>query len=120
MILPIPVWDRILQSSYNALINFIYADIPKDWNKWSLERRRKWWNDQDLRDRTTELGMTRKRDHISPIEIWCEFYGHSPVEHDQRHIRMLNKTLDSIPTLERVKTAVRCGPYGIQRGFRIL
>lgn len=120
MILPIPVWKDILWNSQNALINFIYADIPKDWNKWSVERRRKWWNDKDLRDKATELGMTRKRDHISAVEIWCEFYGHSSVERDQRHVRMLNEMLDHIPTLERVKTAVRCGPYGIQRGFRVL
>lgn len=119
MFLPMPVWESRAQESFNGLVKWIYSDVPNDWLNWSIKNRALWWSDPTIRETFIKLGLTRKRDRISTVEVWCEFYGYSSVNCTQRYARSLNKLLGSIPTLERVKGRIRCGPYGLQRGFKV-
>lgn len=113
------VWTCTLHDTHNDLIKFVNSSVPIGWEKWTIDRRRAWWRDADRRAAASKAGLTRKRDRITAVEVWCEFYGHESQDLTHRCAIMLNKSLASIPGLERKSTHMRCGPYGKQRGFVI-
>ena len=119
MFIPKPIWEDKVRKSYNSLVKWINSDVPNDWSNWSINDRVLWWSDPTIREAFSKLGRTRKRDRISAVEVWCEFFGYINNNREHRYALSINKTLASIPTLERVEGRIRCGPYGIQRGFKI-
>lgn len=94
--------------------DFIAREIPVDWQKWPLDRRRDWWAQA-----THGEIETVKRDRISAIEVWCELYNGSQKDFRQVDTREINNILQKLPNLSRSKSSFRCGPYGTQRGFFI-
>lgn len=119
MILPKPVWEDIMRSSHKRVIEWIFSDVPENWSSWSIKDRRIWRRDPTVRKTFIKLGHTCKRDRISAVEIWCEFYGYGQEDFMPRYARAINGMLENIPALERADGAMRCGPYGLQRGFYI-
>lgn len=96
------------------IIDFVGREIPVDWQKWTIDRRRDWWAQATHGD-----VQTMKRDRITAIEIWCELYNGNQKDIKQTDAREINGVLAKIPYLTRVKGPFRCGPYGTQRGFDI-
>ena len=94
--------------------DFVNREIPLDWQKWSIDRRRDWWAQA-----THGEIETKPRDMISAIEVWCELYNGSQKDFRQTDTREINNILAKLPNLERVKTSARFGPYGLQRGFTV-
>lgn len=113
-------WRGVVYSCFNAIVKFIDNDIPTDWSGWSIDRRRRWWRNNDFRNGAIQLGIveTRKRDRITGAEIWCEFFNYDWKDYRQSYAEVINESLSHIPTLTKV-TSGRFGPYGIQRGFRV-
>lgn len=97
------------------IAEFVNRDIPIDWQQWPLDRRRDWWAVA-----THGEVETMKRDRITAIEIWCELYNGSQKDIKLTDAREINAILSKMPNLTRLKSPIRCGPYGMQRGFQIV
>ena len=96
------------------IADFVLKEIPEDWQKWSIDRRRDWWAQG-----THGEVKTVKRDRITAIEVWCELFNGNQKDFRQADTREINGILGKLPNAERAKSSVRCGPYGTQRGFYI-
>ena len=96
------------------IADFVNREIPVDWPKWSIDRRRDWWAQA-----THGEIQTMKRDRITAIEIWCELFNGNQKDVKQSDTREINSVLAKMSGLTRTKSAFRCGPYGSQRGFDI-
>ena len=96
------------------IIDFVAQEIPADWQKWTIDRRRDWWAQA-----THGEVETVKRERITAIEIWCELYNGNQKDIKQTDAREINAVLGKIPNLTRAKGPFRCGPYGTQRGFDV-
>ena len=96
------------------VIDFVAKEIPVDWQKWAIDRRRDWWSKATHGD-----VETMKRDRITAIEVWCELYNGNQKDIKRTDAREINEILGKIPNLERSISPFRCGPYGSQRGFDI-
>ena len=94
--------------------DFVAQEIPTDWQKWSIDRRRDWWAQATHGDIET-----MPRDRISAVEVWCELYNGNQKDFRQVDTREINNILAKMPNLTRAKSNFRCGPYGRQRGFFI-
>ena len=94
------------------IADFIDKEIPVDWQKWNLDRRRDWWAMATHGD-----VETMKRERITAIEIWCELYNGNQKDFRQTDTREINSILGKMPNLIRANSGFRCGPYGTQRGF---
>ena len=94
------------------IAEFTTREIPLDWQKWPLDRRRDWWAQATHGD-----VETMPRDRISAIEVWCELYNGNQKDFRQTDTREINNILAKLPNLERANSSFRCGPYGKQRGF---
>ena len=96
------------------IADFVEREVPEDWQKWTLDRRRDWWA------QTTHGEIkTVKRDRITAIEIWCEAFNNNPKDIKQTDSREINAVLAKMPNIRRVKNPFITGPYGKQRGFEI-
>lgn len=96
------------------IADFVAREIPTDWQKWPIDRRRDWWAQATHGD-----VQTMKRDRITAIEIWCELFNGNQKDVKQTDTREINGVLAKMPNLTRTKSAFRCGPYGTQRGFDV-
>lgn len=94
--------------------DFVAQEIPVDWQKWGIDRRRDWWAQATHGDVETV-----PRDRISAVEVWCELYNGNQKDFRQIDTREINNILAKMPNLTRSKSNFRCGPYGRQRGFYI-
>lgn len=94
--------------------DFVAKEIPVDWQKWGIDRRRDWWAQATHGD-----VETMPRDRISAVEVWCELYNGNQKDFRQIDTREINNILAKMPNLTRAKSNFRCGPYGVQRGFYI-
>ena len=96
------------------IADFVAKEIPDDWQKWPIDRRRDWWAQATHGEVTTV-----KRDRITAIEVWCELFNGNQKDFRQTDTREINAILAKLPCVERANSGVRCGPYGTQRGFYI-
>lgn len=111
----LPLSERLLPVT---IAEFIKLPIPRDWARWTIEKRRHWWKGINVRNSPSETSV--KRDRVCATEIWCELYGRPRASFRQTHTRAINKELSRIPGLVRMRMNGSFGPYGIQRGFYIL
>lgn len=103
--------EAVLVDRTGQIIEFVSRQVPSDWARWDLGRRRRYWageyddEDIDLVD----------RDRISAIEVWCELFNGNPKDM-RKDIRFINSVLSNIPGW-RPRT-VRAGvSYGPAKGF---
>ncbi len=89
---------------------FIEKPIPKDWNKWRLDRRRDFWACNAKGN--YELV---ERDKICAIELWCELFNGSTRDNRKMYVDELNGILRNIPGWKEINTSF--GVYEQQRGF---
>lgn len=95
---------------------FVNREVPVDWQKWTLDRRRDWWAG-GIR---SEGIQTMPRDKITAIEIWCELYNGNQRDFRQTDTREINGILRKLSNLRSANSSFRCGPYGTQRGFIVI
>jgi putative DNA primase/helicase len=92
--------------------DFVARQIPEDWQKWPIDRRRDFWaqtahGDIKLVDRTT----------ITAIEVWCELFNGNIRDIRYQDAREINAVLANIPGWRRSSKILRAGPYNTQRGY---
>lgn len=91
---------------------FVGRQVPKDWSKWSLDRRRIFWNGTTAGD--IELV---DRDRVCAQELWCEALGGNLKDMKYGDAQELNDIMAGLGGWKKAKKAIRCGPYGPQKGF---
>lgn len=105
---------REISPKEGPIARFVADEIPVDWQKWNIDRRRDW-----RAGATQGTIQTVPRDRICAIEVWCELYNGNQKDFRQTDAREINNILAKMPGLVRAKSAIQCGPYGAQRGFYV-
>ena len=92
---------------------FAAKDIPEDWQKWPIDRRRDFWGGMVKSEEMTLV----KRQSICAVEVWCELYCKNIADMKKSDTRDINAALANMKGWKRNSNPMRCGPYNIQRGF---
>lgn len=98
------------------ILDFVSRQIPEDWSKWSIDRRRDFWAGA-VRGQDGEPVNLVDRDRISAIEIWCELFNGTVKDIKNTDTREINAVLSAMKGWQRAENAFRCGPYNTQRGY---
>jgi predicted P-loop ATPase len=95
---------------------FAERQIPDDWAKWTIDRRRDFWAGQ-LHAQDGQAVRLVARDRISAIEVWCELFNGNVRDMKPLDTREINAVLANMQGWRRSETVLRFGPYNVQRGF---
>lgn len=98
------------------IIDFVEKQVPVDWSKWSIDRRRDYWCGATRTPEGTTLELV-DRDRIHALEIWCELFNGSAKDLKYADTREINAILERLNGWKRASSVARFGPYGTQRGF---
>ncbi len=92
---------------------FLEQLVPENWNSMDKTQRMMFLNG-GIKAEDTKL---RLRDRICAMEIWVECFGGNPRQMQKRDSMEINAIISNIDGWKKVKNVIRCGPYGIQKGF---
>lgn len=98
------------------IMEFAERQVPSDWAKWSIDRRRDYWAGAAHAQEGTTIELV-DRDRISAIEVWCELFGGSMRDMKSSDTREINGVLSMMPGWKRNNNPLRFGPYNLQRGY---
>ena len=103
---------REVSSREGVIREFVGKQVPDDWNKWTLDKRRMFWAGcvQD------EISLV-PRDKICALEVWCEALGGNMKEIKNADTREINAIIAAMPEWKKSANPMRIGTYGLQRGF---
>ena len=104
---------REISSKEGIILDFVESEVPEDWAKWDLDKRRMFLN--GLNQGEVKLVP---RDKICALEIWCEAFGGSPRDFHYAEAIETNEILKAMPGWEKTPNGLRFGYCGYQRGFR--
>jgi len=93
---------------------FVERDVPADWARWDIQRRRDYWAGLAPVDAD---GLS-KRDRVCAVEVWTELFGNSPGSMKVSDAKEINAILARLPGFDSRATVQKFGPYACQRGFR--
>ncbi len=95
---------------------FINKKVPADWHNRTAEQRQAYWSFEHQ----AYSGELARRDRICALEVWVECLK-GDIKHMKRYEALeINGILGSFDGLERIKSNYRFGPYGHQKGYKIL
>ena len=103
---------REVSSREGIIKEFVGKQVPEDWSKWSLDKRRMFWAGSIQ----GEVKLIQ-RDRICALEVWCEAFGGQVKEMKNADTREINSVLNSMKTWKKSSGALHFGTYGTQRGF---
>ena len=106
---------REVSSRESIVRAFVEKQIPSDWQKWPLDRRRMYWGGAVT---GAENLMLVERRSVCAAEIWCEALGGNIKDMKNTDTRELNAIVAMMPEWKRTENPIRQGPYGVVRGFR--
>lgn len=98
------------------IMEFAERQVPADWAKWSLDRRRDFWAGAARTQEGETLELV-DRDRITAIEVWCELFNGSMRDMKPADTREINGVLSMMKGWKRNGNPLRFGPYNLQRGF---
>ncbi len=103
---------REVSAREGVILDFLARQVPEDWQKWPLDRRRMFWagtvqGDIQLVD----------RDRVCALEVWCEALDGKQREMRYADTAEINGILEAAAGWERSVKTMRCGYCGVQRGF---
>ena len=101
-------------SPWEGMIHdFLAKDVPDDWLKWDLDRRRDFWAANIKGDYNLV-----PRDRVSTIEVWCEMFMKNKGDMSARDRKEINACITSAKGWMRSEKSFYGGrPYGTQRGY---
>lgn len=104
---------REVSTREGIVLDFLAKQVPSDWAKWPLDRRRMFWagavqGDLKLVD----------RDRVCALEVWCEALNGK--QKDIRYIDTaeINGIIEACAGWQKEKKTMRFGYCGVQRGFK--
>lgn len=86
--------------------------VPSDWLKWDSLQRAMYWGGN-----TANVGDLIERDRVCALEVWVECLGGDMKRFSRRDAAEINNILAGLPGWYRPHSPIRCGPYGIAKGF---
>ena len=98
------------------ILDFLEKPIPQDWQSWTIDRRRDYWN--GVGDPLEVKRELVPRDRVCAVEVWCELFQQSQAKLTKKDARDINAILENAPGWEHTPDKILFGPYGRQRGFR--
>ena len=98
------------------IMEFAERQVPADWTKWSIDRRRDYWAGAAHTQEGTTIELI-DRDRISAVEVWCELFNGNVRDMKSADTREINAVLSMMKGWKRSDKVLRCGPYDVQRGF---
>lgn len=103
---------REASSREGVVREFIDRQIPDDWSKWPLDKRRMFWGG-------CVQGNVNlvPRDRVCALEIWCEAFGGAIKDMKNADTRELNAIITAVKGWKKSPGTLHFGPYGTQRGF---
>lgn len=105
---------REASSREGIVREFMERDIPDDWSKWTLDRRRMYWGGVAMGSDKIRLV---KRDRVCALEVWCEAFGGNARDMKKSDTRELNSIIAMVSGWKRSTGTMYFGIYGTQRGF---
>ena len=103
---------REASSREGIVREFMDRQVPDDWSKWPLDKRRMFWAG-GVQGNVTLV----PRDRVCALEIWCEAFGGSIKEMKNADTRELNAIITAVKGWKKSPGTLHFGPYGTQRGF---
>ncbi|MDO4728455.1 MAG: virulence-associated E family protein [Bacteroidota bacterium] len=105
---------RIKDSKEGEILEFLEKEIPEDWHtNWTHNKRRNFYSDMEK-----ENVKLIKRDRVCAIEILVECFGMRREYIKNSDSMNINSILGTIKGWERIKTPLKFGEYGKQRGYK--
>lgn len=98
-------WEGVIQ-------DFVGRQVPEDWNRWSLDRRRTFW----AGGVAGEVSLV-PRERVCALEIWCEALNGDPPRMRRADAQEINGVLAATEGWRREKSALKFGYCGAQKGF---
>jgi predicted P-loop ATPase len=92
---------------------FVERPVPVGWEKRDIAARRLYWSAAFGRGDAE----TVPRDRVCAAEIWVECFGGELKHLRRQDVHEINSILARLPGWSRKATSIRCGPYGVQKGF---
>lgn len=110
--------DHREKSAWGGIVReFMERQVPEDWSKWPLDKRRMFWGGTPLGAENMKLVP---RDRICALEVWCEALNGDPKAFKRSDASEINAIISHVRGWTRETSSVRCGPYGVQKGFERL
>lgn len=103
---------REASSREGIVREFLAREVPEDWSKWPLDRRRTFWSGGAQGD----IKLV-PRDRVCALEIWCEAFGGNIKEIKNADTREINNIVAATVGWKKAMSVLHFGPYGTQRGF---
>ena len=103
---------REASSREGIVREFLAREVPEDWSKWPMDRRRTFWSGCVQ----GELKLV-PRDRVCALEIWCEAFGGNIKEIKNADTREINNIVAATIGWKKAMSVLHFGPYGAQRGF---
>lgn len=94
------------------ILEWLDKEVPEDWQSWSIDRRKAFWNGQVAGD-----VVLVPRDRVCAAEVWCELLGRDLSLARNSDSARINGVIASTGKWGP-RDPIRCGPYGVQRGSR--
>ena len=103
-------------SPWEGMIHdFMSRQVPEDWLKWDIDRRRDFWA-------MTDHSMYKlvPRDRICAIEVWCELFYKQKSDLKAQDRKEINACISSMKGWKRCEKPFYGGmPYSTQRGYLV-
>lgn len=104
---------REVSTREGIILDFLAEQVPSDWAKWPLDRRRMFWaggvqGDIKLVD----------RDRVCALEVWCEALDGKQKDIQYRDSAEINSIIERAVGWEKASKVMRFGYCGVQRGFK--
>lgn len=96
------------------ILEFVSRQVPDDWLKWTLDKRRDYWGGLAQGGSYTLV----ERDRICAAEVWCELYCKNISDMRKSDARDINAVLDRMDGWERKSMRFGAGYGSLQRGFK--
>ena len=95
---------------------FVEKQVPADWSRWTIDRRRDYWSGATHTPEGEALELV-DRDRITAVEVWCELFNGNVKDMKRTDTREINAVLERLDGWRRSETVLKVGPYNVQRGF---
>lgn len=92
---------RIEDSFYKEeIVEFLLKRVPQDWKNKTLEERRIYWSNEEIRKKEYGTEDLVKRDRVRAKEIWTELFGNDISRINPREEKAIRDVLNNLPGLE--------------------
>ena len=93
--------------------DWLAKQVPADWAKWDLNKRRAFWGGG-----LSTAGLTLvDRDRVCALEVWCELFDKAPGDMRYTDAREINDIIMTAGDWERSGGSLRFGYCGKQKGW---